>query len=236
MEQQPFGDDRNRSVIELEEPHFDDEATLSAKRVVPLSKVASTESRFTKGIGARLFQSPASMGFIVIVGAAVVGLILGLAVAEYHYRPHSPAENVSETDAKPSDSTPDSRSQAKVETGRDIPGSSASTDKVARDVPPKDKPPVVIVNSTGFSATPSRQDESSRTEKPANDGNVPTSKRTRQIPINETRERRTAQATVRHRSRYDVPDYDAQEGISNQRRYHGREIDRIRDIFMGEEP
>ena len=236
MEQQPLENDQNRSTHMLEEPLFDDEATLGAKPVVPLSKIAKTESRFSKRIGARLFQSPAAVGFMVVLGAAVVGLVLGLAIAGYQYRPHSPAENVSEAGGKPSDSTPDTQSQAKIGSGHDVPGTSASTDKVAREVPPKDQPPVVIVNGPDFPVTTSRQDESSRTEKPTIDGNVPTSKRTRQNPINEIRERRTAQATVRHRSRYDFPDYDSQEGISNQRRYRGREIDRIRDIFMGQEP
>ncbi|MDX6711246.1 MAG: hypothetical protein QOH96_2262 [Blastocatellia bacterium] len=236
MEQQPLEDDQNRSVFTLKEPHFDDEATLGAKPVVPLSKIAQTESRFSKRIGARLFQSPAAVGFMVVLGAAVVGLVLGLAIAGYQYRPHSPRENVSETGGKPSDSTPDSQSQAKIGSGHDIPGTSALTDKVAREVPPKDQPPVVIVNSTGFPETQSRQDESSHTEKSTIDGNVPPSKRTRQNPINEIRERRTAQTAMRHRSRYDYPDYDAPDGISNQRRYRGREIDRIRDIFMGQEP
>ncbi len=236
MEQQPQEDDQNRSVFTLEEPHFDDEATLGAKPVVPLSKIAKTDDRVSKRIGARLFQSPVAVGFMVVLGAAVVGLVLGLAIAGYQYRPNSPAVNVSETGGKLSDSTPDSQSQAKIGSGHDIPGTSASTDKVAREVPPKDQPPVVIVNGPGFPVTPSRQDESSHTEKSTINGNVPTSKRTRQIPINEIRERRTTQTAVRHRSRYDFPDYDAQEGISNQRRYRGREIDRIRDIFMGQEP
>jgi len=235
MEQQPLENDRNRAVFTLDEPHFDDEATLGAKRVVPLSKIAGTESGFSKRVS-RLSQSRAFAGFMVVLGAAVVGLILGLAVADYHYRPHSSAEDVSESDRKPSASTSDSQSQAQIQNGHEIPTPSPSTDKVAREVPPKDQPPVVIVNSSGFPVTPSRQDESSRTEKTTINGNVPTSKRTRQNPINEIRERRTAQTAVRHRSPYDFPDYDAQKGISDQRRYRGREIDRIRDIFMGQEP
>jgi hypothetical protein len=236
MEQQRQDNEGIRPVFTLEEPHFDDEATLGAKRVVPLSKIAGTEGGSSKRILSHLFQSPVVVGFMVVLGAAVVGLVLGLAVADYHYRPQSSAGDVSESDRKPFDSRTDSQSQVKIENGHEIPSTSPSTDKVAREVPPKDKPPIVVVKSDPVPVTQSIEDESSHSEKPTPRGNVSTSKRIRQTPINETRERRAGLASVKRRSRNDFPNSDEQERISNQRRYHGREIDRIRDIFMGQEP
>jgi len=117
-----------------------------------------------------------------------------------------PAENVSETDSKPSDSTPDSQSPAKIGSVMTF-RTSASTDKVAREVPPKDQPPVVIVNPTGFPVTPSRQDESAHPENPL----LTETSRLRNGPDNksdiiEIRERRTAQDSCEHRSPYDLPD------------------------------
>src|SRR5260370_33483846 len=111
MEPQPHEDETICPVFTLEEPHFDDEATLGAKRVVPLSKIAGTEGGSSKRILSRLFQRPVVVGVMVVLGVAVIGLVLGFAGAEYQYRLHTSAEDVSESDRKTSDSTPDSQSE-----------------------------------------------------------------------------------------------------------------------------
>jgi hypothetical protein len=219
----------------VQEPHFDEEATLTAKRVVPLSAAPSVELR-----GARSGRWPVLTLVAIVITAGTVGLIGGMSIAGYRFiKQNSPEANRPE---QVNGNGQDVAAQSETE----VPAPSPQAE--VRNVPPKATQAVVVTR------------EAERAEPAPKSETSPTPPQIETPKQNESQSRRSIPSPATHK-RDEVKDRsDGTQGAADQssewtqmrreRRRHAREasnpesdpraaqrgerrIDRIRDIFMG---
>jgi hypothetical protein len=220
----------------VQEPHFDEEATLTAKRVVPLSAAPSVELR-----GARSGRWPVLTLLAVVITAGAVGLIGGMSIAGYRFiKQSSPGATQPE---QVNGNGQDVATQSETE----VPAPSPQAE--VRNVPPKATQAVVVTR------------EAERAEPAPKSEVSPTPPQIERPKQNESQSRRTITPPATHESDEVKKDRsDGTQGAADQslewtqmrreRRRHAREtgnpendpraaqrgerrIDRIRDIFMG---
>ena len=230
MEEEPYQDDEQRLVITIDDPRFDDETTLAAKRVVPLSAIANSSFDESKKSEFRTQVVRFVPACAVVLGAALFGIFGGWGLTEVYQR-----ETI-----KPSNVPSDRATQALSTAPNPDPSVIPSLTPVAREVPVKDTPPVVLVPSgptskvANSSDPPPKIDESTpggNTESNLNAPRAESVERPRRAP----RERRPVRPAAPHRRQSDFPYSDARD-FPDEIPRRERRIDRIRDTFMGREP
>lgn len=223
-----FKNGSDGSASPVEEPHFDEEATLLARRVVPISATQSPSIGLSTSRRNYPFGISPLIAVAVIVGAAVIGLAGGLMIAGRRH-PNENASPVATAEPASAESpatlaAKDQSPAVNVQRKEDITNSSTNPDGV---VPTKEQKPLVttVSSRTEHSAeTANRQAErpavhpkvKTRTEDRRDDGSRDVDERMA-TPREERRQRRVK---------------DGYQGDREIRRA-GREIDRIRDIFLG---
>jgi cytoskeletal protein RodZ len=223
------------SAIPVEEPHFDEEATLLARRVVPISGANSPSIGLSPTRRNRPFGISPLFAVTVIVGALVVGLIGGLMItrnrkpANENTAPIATAEPVSadatNTDAPNTLATKDQSPAVNVQRKEDVASSTANPDRV---VPVKEQKPLVVTKAP-VRPEPASEPVAQQVERPAMHPRVKVKTEDRRVDENGDVDERNATRREERRQRR-VRDGELGD---RQIRRTGREIDRIRDIFLG---
>jgi hypothetical protein len=223
-----FKNGSNESAFPVEEPHFDEEATLLARRVVPISAAPSPSIGLSPSRRNYPFGISPLIAVAVIVGAAVIGLVGGLTIAG---RRHTNENATPVTTAEPASvqapdtlAAKDQSPAVNVQRKEDVTNSPASTDRV---VPTKEQKPLVV---TTLPARTERADDTAhrQAERPAMNRKVKTRTEDRRDGSGDVDEPKAAPREERRQRR--VRDGDLGD---REIRRAGREIDRIRDIFLG---
>jgi cytoskeletal protein RodZ len=210
----------------LDEPHFDEEATQVAKRVVPLSggSIPAVQVR-------RPSRAPVLTLAVVLI-AAIAGLICGMVIAG-RKSGNQPRAN----QQQPQTITPDT---SVVISKAEEPAASASE---TRNVPPKTEQALVVTKNAGR-VQPEASPEPAGRSKPAVETSNPSprppvvhEKNAGERDASESRDynpdwitRREERRARRTQQRAE----DNNEDFPGTVRRQKRQIDRIKDIFLGE--
>ncbi|HEX8847023.1 MAG TPA: hypothetical protein VF791_20435 [Pyrinomonadaceae bacterium] len=228
----PTGVDPNEP---LRSPHFDAEATMTARPVIPLAEQQTSQIRHGDyaGHATRPFWKRHALLALIVLTAVGVGAAAGLVIGIYRNRsaaattvpaasaPAAPVESVGSGPTveptpvpQPSASVPEKPAEtAAVEKDEEL-ERTARNEKKRDEVTPPPPPPVV---------------RDKKQEKAEKDDDADEVLEERQAERERRREERRER---RRRQRDDDEAIDVPRGIERAQ----REIDRIRDIFEGRQP
>jgi hypothetical protein len=224
----------NGSAFPVEEAHFDEEATLLARRVVPISGAHSPSIGLSPARRTRRLGIPLLLAIAIIVGATVIGLVGGLMIAGRRHpnenaTPVAAAEPAS-AEAPDTLAAKDQSPAVNVQRKEDVTNLPANTDRV---VPTKEQKPLVVTTMPARTE-PAGETANRQADRPAMHRKVKTRTEDRQVEdrrddsSGDVDERKATRREERRQRR--VKDGD----LGNREiRHAGREIDRIRDIFLG---
>jgi hypothetical protein len=226
--------DSNGSAIPVEEPHFDEEATLLARRVVPISGAQSPSIGLSPTRRNRPLGIPLLLAIAIIVGASVIGLVGGLMIAgRRHPNENATPVAITEPASAKAPGTLAAKDQSpaiNVQRKEDVTNLPESPDRL---IPSKEQKPLEV---TTVPVRTERADETAnrQAEQPAMHRKVKTRTEDRRVEdrgddgSTDADERKVTRREERRPRR--VKDGD----LGNREiRRAGREIDRIRDIFLG---
>lgn len=224
----------------LPTPHFDTEATLTARPVVPLAEGVAGQAYASRGPRAGQSWSPLLL-VLIVVGAVGLGVATGLGIGFYKNRQAAAPPVVSQSPAP----TPDSSVVETVEPPAQTPLPTPEQEEARASVPsveeepsirPKDEKPERAVKDEkgdrdeGRRATPPVVTE----KRPASDdGDEAFEDNADEVRRAEKQRRREERRERRRRER----DLEQRAEFPRDVERAGREqINRIRDIFEGRQP
>jgi hypothetical protein len=224
-----FKNGSDGSAFPVEEPHFDEEATLLARRVVPISGAQSPSIGLSPTRRSHPFGISPLIVVAVIVGAAVIGLVGGLMIAGRRH-PNENATPVATTEPAPAEApgtlaAKDQSPAVNVQRKEDDTTSPANPDRV---VPTKEQKPLVVT-TVPARTEPAGETAIRQAERPAMHPKVKTRTEDRRDDGSRDVDERKATPREERRQRRVKDGYQGDREI----RRAGREIDRIRDIFLG---
>jgi hypothetical protein len=223
----------------LSTPHFDAEATMTARPVVPLTEQESYPVRsgvHAAHAAAPFWKRPALLALVVIV-AAGIGVAAGLAIGIYRSG-NAAAE-------APAQSAPPSTAKNAEPVQTIEPPPTPREERAAIPPEPEEEPAVkepVDEDEDDERGRPARDERKDREEakppiirdkkraEPAEDTDADADEVEREARRAERQRRREERRERRRRER------DEEMNIPRQIERAGRELDRIRDIFEGRQP
>ena len=228
--------ERRRIIIEtganpdesLPTPHFDVEATQTARRVVPLADQATSQGNYSHPAGrtAKQFWKHPTLVVVVALVAIGLGVAAGFAIGIYRNR------NTAETSTAPSP-TP---AVDNADVGQTVEPPLSSPRQASAPVPGDVEQPSIepVANETGPTARNDRKNNDKDVERPVvvPDQEPETSDNDK---INEEREANRIEREQRREERRERRRRQREEDLNVPRQIE-RDGDRIREIFEGRQP
>lgn len=229
----------------LPTPHFDTEATLTARPVVPLSDQEPYQPHYNDyggHVGKPFWKRPALLVLVVLV-AVGVGIAAGIAIGFYRSRGAEQTPVAAAPSPTTESSTPTSTKES-ADSGQVVETPEPESTSQARvAVPEKPEEPIVEPKDEERERT-ARNERRDSDRKDDDEVKPPVVREKKPVKVDEyiiedgreaekerrREERRAERREKRRRQR------DEESNFPRQVERTGRELDRIRDIFEGRQP
>jgi len=226
----------------LPTPHFDAEATLTARPVVPLTDQEIYKKQFGGYIGraAKPFWKRPALLALIVVFAVGIGVAAGLAIGIYRSRQTAETPVASIPSSTVQDASPDQQVVESPQPSPLTPARAAVPDEPEESEAPQAEPKDELRERTARNDDDEevrppdeakqpviREKKSAKTD----DDDIEVEREARQAEKEQRREERRAERRERRR-RGREDEINVPRGIERA----GREVDRIREIFEGRQP